>query len=132
MTAQHRTLILPAFLHAQEADLIQLEVKKEGPNKGRKFWVCSKEEGEGRCKHFEWDNENDGPEAPLCKCGEDAALRTVKKLGPNEGRYFWTCKRPMDASQRCDLFHWASPMPGAPFCEPNCKYAHLGATLRTV
>lgn len=120
---------------SQECHLLQLEVKKEGPNKGRKFWVCGQDDESQRCGHFEWDNENDGPEAPACdKCGDAAVLRSVKKEGPNEGRYFWTCSQPMDATTRCGFFQWASPMPGAPKCEAGSSYASRcdGATLRTV
>jgi len=34
-------------------------VKKDGPNKGRQFWVCARPEGHrtnraARCEHFEW------------------------------------------------------------------------------
>ena len=73
--------------------------------------------------------------APACeKCGQNTVLRTVKKPGPNEGRYFWTCRQPMDAPERCGFFQWASPMPGAPPCDRGANYAPTcdGAILRTV
>lgn len=34
----------------------QLEVKKEGKNKGKKFWACAKPQGE-QCQFFSWDDE---------------------------------------------------------------------------
>ncbi|XP_060619280.2 DNA-(apurinic or apyrimidinic site) endonuclease 2 [Anolis sagrei] len=50
---------------------------------------------------------------PLCKAhGEPCVLRTVKKPGPNCGRRFYVCARPLgkssDPRARCDFFLWAS------------------------
>jgi len=33
---------------------------------------------------------SDGDQSPVCQCGDDARLMTVRKEGPNTGR--WLCK----------------------------------------
>ncbi|KAJ7317495.1 hypothetical protein JRQ81_003657 [Phrynocephalus forsythii] len=53
------------------------------------------------------------PRPPPCKGhGEPCVLRTVKKQGPNCGRHFYVCARPLgkasDPRARCDFFLWAS------------------------
>uniref|UniRef100_A0ABM5FPY5 DNA-(apurinic or apyrimidinic site) endonuclease n=1 Tax=Pogona vitticeps TaxID=103695 RepID=A0ABM5FPY5_9SAUR len=53
------------------------------------------------------------PRPPCCKVhGEPCVLRTVKKQGPNCGRRFYVCARPLgkpsDPRTRCDFFLWAS------------------------
>lgn len=53
------------------------------------------------------------PRPPCCKAhGEPCVLRTVKKQGPNCGRHFYVCARPLgkpsDPRARCDFFLWAS------------------------
>lgn len=37
--------------HNEDAKL--LEVKKEGPNKGKKFYACARKQGD-QCEFFEW------------------------------------------------------------------------------
>ncbi len=51
------------------------------------------------------------PKAPLCRGhGEAAALRTVSKKGPNQGRQFWACARGSgkegDPNANCNFFKW--------------------------
>ncbi|GAC93441.1 hypothetical protein PHSY_001006 [Pseudozyma hubeiensis SY62] len=41
-----------------------------------------------------------------CLCGEAAAERTVNKEGPNQGRRFLGCAKPMGDSSKCDFFDW--------------------------
>ena len=91
-------------------------VKKDGPNKGRLFWTCSKPFGE-KCNMFDWaddstgaipsqnsqSNNNSGDKS--CECGLAAITKTVKKDGPNKGRLFWTCSKPFE--DKCDMFDWA-------------------------
>ncbi|KAH0628864.1 hypothetical protein JD844_010465 [Phrynosoma platyrhinos] len=61
-----------------------------------------------------WKSLLSGPaRPPCCKAhGEPCVLRTVKKPGPNCGRRFYVCARPLgkpsDPRARCDFFHWAS------------------------
>ncbi|XP_061470081.1 DNA-(apurinic or apyrimidinic site) endonuclease 2 isoform X2 [Rhineura floridana] len=61
-----------------------------------------------------WKSLLSGPaRAPHCKVhGEPCVLRTVKKQGPNCGRRFYVCARPLgkpsDPRARCDFFLWAS------------------------
>ncbi|CBN79670.1 APEX nuclease (apurinic/apyrimidinic endonuclease) 2 [Ectocarpus siliculosus] len=43
--------------------------------------------------------------------GEECALRTTKKEGPNKGRHFYNCARP--GNQRCSSFTWADKKPVA-------------------
>lgn len=61
-----------------------------------------------------WKTLLSGPAPPpVCKAhGEPCVLRTVKKQGPNCGRRFYVCARPLgkpsDPRGRCDFFLWAS------------------------
>ncbi|GMR41852.1 hypothetical protein PMAYCL1PPCAC_12047 [Pristionchus mayeri] len=43
-----------------------------------------------------------------CMCGIGSTLRTVQKEGPNKGRQFWTCNKPMGAPDKCNYFEWAA------------------------
>lgn len=111
----------------------QLHVKKEGPNLGRTFRCCAKNEDDGRCKFFAWDVDNasgagkpadngttagaltigsGGPEtaqaSKQCRCGVDAVQRVQKKEGPNCGRSFQVC-----ASGLCKFFSWDEQTAGA-------------------
>ncbi|XP_075151301.1 topoisomerase 3-alpha isoform X2 [Haematobia irritans] len=108
----------------------ELSVKKDGPNKGRLFFVCSKS---SPCKFFQWSdeigpthNENTstitkmstkvrdsnvdrwrsvGPEVTVnCNCNNPANKFTVRKEGPNKGRAFYSCAK---RDQSCGFFQWA-------------------------
>ncbi|BGP16682.1 DNA topoisomerase [Rhodosporidiobolus nylandii] len=46
-----------------------------------------------------------GGNTPNCNCGTPAAFRHVGKEGPNKGRPFFGCPKPMDES--CKFFAWA-------------------------
>ncbi|KAJ3645178.1 hypothetical protein Zmor_022858 [Zophobas morio] len=92
----------------QEA--IQLTVRKDGANKGRKFYKCKNQ----TCDFFLWASEdgnatrivthNDDNELK-CNCDTPAVRRTVSKEGPNKGRTFYCCPKPM--GQGCGFFQWA-------------------------
>ncbi|SJX62980.1 related to DNA topoisomerase III alpha [Sporisorium reilianum f. sp. reilianum] len=45
--------------------------------------------------------------AKQCLCGEAAAERTTTKAGPNQGRRFYACAKPMGDAGKCDYFDWA-------------------------
>nr|CCA26226.1 DNA topoisomerase putative [Albugo laibachii Nc14] len=79
------------------------QVRREGPNKGRFFYVCSAPD---QCDFFEWKDAASSISSGI-KCpvhGEACAERTVKKNGPNVGRQFYTCARaPVD---NCGFFEW--------------------------
>ncbi|KAJ9479024.1 DNA topoisomerase 3 [Pseudozyma hubeiensis] len=47
-----------------------------------------------------------------CLCGEAAAERTVNKEGPNQGRRFLACAKPMGDSSKCDFFDWLDSATG--------------------
>ncbi|XP_044124607.1 DNA-(apurinic or apyrimidinic site) endonuclease 2 isoform X1 [Bufo gargarizans] len=58
------------------------------------------------------------PPPPNCKGhGEPCVLRTVKKSGPNCGRQFYVCARPVGHSSnpqaRCNFFLWVNKKSGA-------------------
>nr|CAI5864351.1 unnamed protein product [Callosobruchus analis] len=95
---------------------ILLTVRKDGPNKGRQFYKCS----DGVCNFFLWAPDPNGAAStsgsPMtgfgnvqqnmrCMCGQQAVLRTVNKEGPNKGRQFYCCPKPMGES--CKFFKWA-------------------------
>ncbi|WKY00951.1 hypothetical protein Q1695_015171 [Nippostrongylus brasiliensis] len=41
-----------------------------------------------------------------CACGVAAVQRTVQKDGPNKGKKFWTCSKPMGQPDKCNFFEW--------------------------
>ncbi|TKY85865.1 hypothetical protein EX895_005406 [Sporisorium graminicola] len=48
-----------------------------------------------------------GSRTKQCLCGEAAAERTTNKAGPNQGRRFFACAKPMGDPGKCDFFDWA-------------------------
>ncbi len=42
----------------------------------------------------------------VCRCGEEATTKQVKKEGKNKGKMFWSCPKPMDDKERCNFFEW--------------------------
>ncbi|CAB3368498.1 Hypothetical predicted protein [Cloeon dipterum] len=101
---------------------VMRSVRKEGPNKGRQFWGCEKPMGQS-CGFFKWADEVGGeqhtlPPPPsfmpfadngddqgsvMCNCNVPAAMRTVRKEGPNQGRTFWSCDK---SNNGCGFFKW--------------------------
>lgn len=106
---------------------ITLTVRKEGVNKGREFYKCAKREN--ACNFFLWAD--DGPDEDatnhnqatdrmsnnrkrtfhatyenevLCRCGQPAEVRTVRKEGPNQHRQFYSCVK--SPGQACNFFQW--------------------------
>lgn len=109
-------------------------VSKDGPNKGRPFYGCMKPREEScgffqwgdqanlqvgasnssRSNMFDgFDNSfgpvggggsNNNTDEFSCMCGNPAVLRTVFKDGPNKGRQFYACSKPM--GQSCKFFQW--------------------------
>ncbi|CAE7236722.1 Top3a [Symbiodinium natans] len=86
---------------------IQLEVKKEGPNQGKRFFKCPKPR-DHQCSYFEWLDKVPGQassamaQGRLCMCGQTAIKFQVQKEGPNKGRFFLKC--PAGACLR--FFEW--------------------------
>ena len=93
-----------------------LTVRKESPNKGRKFYSCNKYRDKG-CGYFQWadegmiDSEHSFNEDVLynthgisCECGLSAKLLTVIKESASKGRQFYTCR---NTNGRCRFFQWA-------------------------
>ncbi|XP_062607419.1 DNA topoisomerase 3-alpha-like, partial [Saccostrea cucullata] len=102
-----------------------LRVVKDGPNKDREFFSCSKPRGQG-CDFFQWadiTNENRSDSGGLggtgfqaggnsdvcCNCGNPAKMLTVNKEGPNKGRTFYACAKPRE--QSCKFFQWGDENP---------------------
>merc|ERR1719300_285776 len=118
---------------------IQRTVQKDGPNKGREFFVCGKPRDE-QCNFFQWSdqpNNNPPPQANNfnqsqsypprqnnynhgggdgqeinCNCGQPSARRTVQKDGANKGRDFFCCSKPRD--EQCGYFQWADELDDGP------------------
>jgi len=105
---------------------IELTVRKEGNNQGRKFFACSNNKA---CNFFLWSDDLQGSNnnrssynsAPpynnvqhssddnqevttKCRCNEPCVQRKVTKQGANTGRMFNTCAKPRD--QQCGFFEW--------------------------
>lgn len=51
----------------------------------------------------------EGVSVVMCKCEEEAVLRTVQKEGPNKGKQFYTCSKPRE--QQCQFFEWSDSVP---------------------
>ena len=89
-----------------------LVVKKDGRNRGRKFYTCPNPRATG-CGFFQWadgdqfDTEQSS-QRTVCECGIYAKFLTVKKEGPNKGREFYTC--PRSRGNCCDFFKWADEL----------------------
>lgn len=103
-------------------------VQKEGHNKGRTFWSCSKPmSDESACGFFEW---SDGPSSNVstrftgtlsaphppradsleeavrrCQCGLQAQRIEATQLGPNQGRALYKCPNISKVAQ-CSYFEW--------------------------
>ncbi|ORX89359.1 DNase I-like protein [Basidiobolus meristosporus CBS 931.73] len=60
----------------------------------------------------QWNQLFSSPDIPVCKHGEPTNEFTVNKKGPNQGRRFFVCARPVgpnnakDPKFRCDFFQW--------------------------
>lgn len=54
---------------------------------------------------------------PSCHHGKRCLMRTVLKLGPNNGRNFYTCS--FQKGKQCDFFQWAENGPGVSIL-PGC------------
>lgn len=98
---------------------VRKTVNKEGPNRGRLFYVCSKPM-EAACSYFEWDDRqtastrNNNDKATVeqrsdrfghdrkCAC-ELVAVRDVTRGGPNKGRVYYKCPKIV---QKCSFFQW--------------------------
>lgn len=74
----------------------------------------------------------------MCLCPLPAARLSVKKEGPNKGRYFYCCPKARDDPTRCRFWQWAedgdsasavptTPPAGSAFC-PVPKYTHSEKT----
>ncbi|XP_028315827.1 endonuclease 8-like 3 isoform X2 [Gouania willdenowi] len=87
-------------------------VRKDGENKGRHFYTCSRPT-ETKCNFFEWADSH----FPFCHHGKRCLMRTVLKLGPNNGRTFYTCS--YQKAKQCDFFQWADNAAAASFL-PGC------------
>lgn len=78
----------------------RLTVRREGPNQGREFFVCSKD-GDGKCTFYAWADEITEIK---CMCNLPAKKLTVKKEGPNQGKQFYSCSK--SQAERCSFFQW--------------------------
>ncbi len=61
----------------------------------------------------EWNSFFTKPVAPHCHHGMEAIMMRVKKPGPNRGRSFYCCSKPVGPSghpeSRCEFFQWLNP-----------------------
>lgn len=90
-------------------------VRKDGPNKGRKFYSCQRSQTDNSCGYFLWQDEAKeilgaaDLSAPKCT-GHDTrcVLRDTRKPGPNQNREFYTCS--VQGSDSCGYFEWKDEM----------------------
>jgi len=103
------------------------EVKKDGLNKGKLFYCCSKSyNNDDKCDYFMWKDESDRrinkniqinfeeqkeqieenneSNEMICYCNLPAIQLIVKKDGPNNGRKFYKCSKYND--DKCKYFKW--------------------------
>ncbi|GAA5939357.1 DNA topoisomerase 3 [Sporobolomyces koalae] len=71
---------------------------------------ADEEEGESHVAPRQSDFRTDS-DAPECKCALSAVERVVAKEGPNKGRSFWACPKPM--GEGCGFFAWQEDGDGA-------------------
>ncbi|XP_032778336.2 LOW QUALITY PROTEIN: DNA topoisomerase 3-alpha [Daphnia magna] len=111
-------------------DAMLLTVRKEGPNTGRQFYKCAKQQD--GCNFFLWADTpapvpssseageatfrqpavrnqppDGGDSETCCYCDggrEPATIRTTQKPGPNCGRQFYCCGKPREV--QCKFFEW--------------------------
>lgn len=132
---QNRNVGDDAIVCQCNVDVVQLTVRKEGANLGRPFYKCGNnscnffmwaDEGQGppqggrdrnqgnshqtTLSNFthtsnDFNDQGGGGGEVTCVCGEPARSLTVQKEGPNKGRGFFACPKPM--SSKCDFFQWA-------------------------
>ena len=85
-------------------------VRKGGVNCGREFFGCVKPGHDPtRCNFFAWVLPlPDDVATPVCVCTipTPAAVRQVRKEGPNYARLFFACAQPLDSPARCNFFEW--------------------------
>ncbi|KAL0269615.1 UNVERIFIED_CONTAM: hypothetical protein PYX00_007289 [Menopon gallinae] len=103
----------------------RLTVKKQGPNCGREFYACGSEWNSNRCDFFTWvdgtrtqsgtvvrtnqinPSYGSNEETQMnCFCGLPSKRCEVHKEGPNKGRFFYSCNKPMSDQSRCSFFKW--------------------------
>lgn len=82
-----------------KAAATQRTVIKEGDNKGRIFYACSKPARQ-QCQFFMWADDHH----PKCHHGKVSIVRTVLKQNANNGRTFYCCPQPKN--KQCDFFQW--------------------------
>jgi len=107
-------------------------VGKDGPNKGRPFFACSRGGvSAGGCDFFAWGDVGGGGgggggyqtnfggggyasagagpqrQTPFCGCKppEPSVVKTTQKEGPNKGRQFFSCCKGRDEGT-CGFFEW--------------------------
>jgi hypothetical protein len=104
------------------------EVKKDGPNKEKLFYCCSKScNNNDKCNYFMWKDESDRrinkniqinseeqkedqieennkSNEMICYCNLPAIQLIVKKDGHNNGRKFYKCPKYND--DKCKYFKW--------------------------
>ncbi|KAI0295814.1 DNA topoisomerase [Multifurca ochricompacta] len=131
---------------------MELIVKRDSENKGRRFRRCGQPEN---CDFFEWTDEppredktNHGrpPNPPsilakrkriddtrivqtlpkFCHCDLTAVLRTVKKEGSNQGKQYWSC--PNSQAAACGFFEWDVKETAAPL---NARTQSAGSQQTT-
>jgi len=116
------------------APAVELTVRKEGNNQGRKFFSCPNNKA---CNFFQWADDSQGSNNnrssynnrstynaevrnsssdnqqvdTRCRCNEPCVQRKVTKQGANTGRMFNTCAKPRD--QQCGFFEWVDNPSGS-------------------
>ncbi|DAZ94738.1 TPA: hypothetical protein N0F65_011554 [Lagenidium giganteum] len=94
---------------------VERTVNRDGPNKGRQFYVCSLPRDD-QCDHFAWA---DAVTVSIVCSGhnEPCAERVVRKDGPNKGREFFSCPRPQ--IENCGFFKWKDEVTGTDSSTPS-------------
>lgn len=78
-------------------------VGRDGVNKGRPFFACSKEP-DTQCDYFLWKDTICNKPHPLCECGATAVVQVVKKNTLNRGKRFFACAHQSEPG--CEFFSW--------------------------
>ncbi|CAH1389834.1 unnamed protein product [Nezara viridula] len=96
----------------------KLVTRKEGPNNGREFLVCSKNDDE-KCNYYMWADELTDVK---CYCNISAKKLVVRKPGPNQGKEFYACSK--SQADKCNFFQWKNENAESHFSNTSNKQDH--------
>ncbi len=99
-------IILPKPPCYHNETCVSWTVKKEGSNKGKKFFCCPRKQDNGKCKFFQWateEEEEDGKD----KENTAPTLKDPRKRGNDEKKQ----EKPTQTKKHCPLLFYTRQTP---------------------